>query len=1039
MQHEHGCNSSNHSKAISSLLQPPIIRTGLLTPAPAASVAYKAPTARDIPPVTLTNIPHVEPSAFRDYLSRIGPLFESFQRARAEDQAASLPEKAKDSDTSQSPILSRQNSTTSLLSPVEAPQPRRRSSAYARRKLNEPTPLSTIPTVYFEQNFQLENPRTFDVVSEHAEIVKPPPGTPDTDQNGAPRPPRKSLASNAILQEKLSWYMDTVEVHLINSISNASTSFFAALGSLRDLEHEAADSVTRIQKLRGDLAKLDQDMAMGGLEVANLRRRHENVRQLGRAVEQVARVVDHAKHCEELVESGEYDAAAEAMVKLDKLISGKADNSPYLLDLRPMKALQGLSDGLNQLQFRISKGFETRFLESLLSDLRQHVDKVPPNHTLRRWASTFQRVRGEARLQAPPPAYMDATGGLRSDLLASLNGLTGSGQSARATAAFRDAVMKEMKNLIKKHLPSSNDDDVESVTSISTRGGRQLSQQEKSAILARNLRALDDDAAEELFVKIYTGVSEALRRLGVQTKVLLDVTSTVSVPSQPQSPINISIQSPDGQRSRSRSPMPPSLQEEMTQAVDMSSLLGQAVDVAQTQISRILKVRTEQSVRMPLDRFLRYFTLNRLFADECEAVSGHSGSALKTIVAGQLTAFVHSRSEAENQRIAQKLDSDQWEAKDFTEANQAVLSRILQGMSSDPPIWLRGTRIWDDLSFAKSNGSSATNGAATGTNGTATPDVAGATKSQAKPAYVDETRYLLVASATSLLGAVEEFLSLIASVPSISSVAVQALVDLLRTFNSRTSQLVLGAGATRIAGLKNITTKHLALASQALSFVIALVPYMREAVRRHVGGGKAEILGEFDKVKRLYQDHQMGIHDKLVEIMTARATAHVNAMKKIDFDTKATSDSASPYMETLTKETATLYRVLSRHLSEPDVAGILAQIFNNYRETWTRAFAEAEIKTPSGKERFAMHVHISTAECLTNNPDRLLKDAELFDARLGKLDGFGDIGRNVVETIKARNVVAEPPPPPPPSKEPEQKGKALPDKPADEPAAEKSE
>lgn len=840
-----------------------------------------------------------------------------------------------------------------MLSPIESPQPRRRSSAYTRRRLNEPTPLSTIPTVYFDDNFHLENPRTFDVVSERAEIVRPPPGTTNDHET-----PRKSLATNAILQEKLSWYMDTVEVHLINSISAASASFFAALGSLRDLEHEAAESVTGIQKLRRDLAKLDQEMAMGGLEVANLRRRHQNLRKLGRAVEQVARIVDDAKGCEELVEKGEYDAAAESMKNLDKLIAGqpdpkstaKVDQQDQLLDLRSLKALQGLSESMSQLRLRIGKGFESRFLEALLTDLRQHVDKVPPKDTLRRWASTSQRVRGE-RLQNGPPVYMETNDQLRKDLLASLNGLSNSGQTAQATAAWRDAVMKEMKHLIRKHLPSSSDDDAESMASVSTRGGRHLSQQEKSAILARNLRALDDESAEELFVNMYTGVSEALRRLSIQIKVLLDVTSTVSSAAQLRSPSSQTGDSPIN-RSRSPSTRPNPLQDELSQALDMSSLLGQAVDIAQTQITRILKVRTEQSTRVPLQPFLRYFTMNRLFADECEAVSGRSGSVLKGIVNTQINVFVHNLGDGEIQRIAQKLDSDQWEAKDFDEQNQAVLSRILEGMSSDPAIWVQGTRIWEEPTLATINGLPPSNG--TSTNSTQQAESV-PTKPSNRPAYIDETRFVLVASAMSLLQSVETFLALVASIPSISAVATSSLADVLRTYNSRTSQLILGAGATRVAGLKNITTKHLALASQSLSFVIALTPYLREAVRRHAGAGssRAEILGEFDKVKRLYQEHQIGIHDKLVDIMTARATSHVNAMKKIDFDAQALkgAETASPYMETLTKETGTLYRVLSKHLSEPDISGILMQIFASYKEQWVRAFTEADVKTAGGKIR----------------------------------------------------------------------------------------
>ena len=70
-------------------------------------------------------------------------------------------------------------------------------------------------------------------------------------------------------------------------------------------------------------------------------------------------------------------------------------------------------------------------------------------------------------------------------------------------------------------------------------------------------------------------------------------------------------------------------------------------------------------------------------------------------------------------------------------------------------------------------------------------------------------------------------------------------------FNSRACQLILGAGATKSAGLKNITTKHLALASQGLSIIISLIPYLRECSRRHGGSTTATLMAEFDKVKRV--------------------------------------------------------------------------------------------------------------------------------------------------------------------------------------------
>ena len=274
-----------------------------------APSGHRPPSTRDIPPVTLTNIPHVEPSSFNEYLSQIGNLYDAFQRAKAEAEAQQpRTESLKKDDRSES--VERASAASSPAStPHGTPKPKRRTSG-TKRGVPAVTPLSTIPNVYFEESFHLENPRTFDIVSERSEVVRPARTTSTDDVNNAngiseaPQPGRKALATNAILQEKLSWYMDTVEVHLISAISTASTSFFAALGSLRELQTEAAESVAKIKELREDLKRLDEQMAIGGLEVVNMKRRRENLRRLTDAVDQLQAVIYGVSQCDESVEKG---------------------------------------------------------------------------------------------------------------------------------------------------------------------------------------------------------------------------------------------------------------------------------------------------------------------------------------------------------------------------------------------------------------------------------------------------------------------------------------------------------------------------------------------------------------------------------------------------------------------------------------------------------------------------------------------------------------------------------------------------------------
>ena len=970
--------------AISTLLSPPIVRTGLLPHTAVSSTSgFKAPSTRDIPPVALTNIPHVEPKAFQSYLASVGSLYEAFQRAKdaAEDGSSVLFKRSKESTKaseledylsrqlerrqSSTPGYSRSGSFSTVSSPVESPQAKRRGSA--QRKASTVTPLSTIPNVYFEEGFHLENPRTFDIVSERSEVIRPQQGaSQDAKQaNGdaqAPSTGRKALATNAILQEKLSWYMDTVEIHLISSISTASTSFFAALGSLRELHSEAADSVKRIQGLRNDLAKLDKEMAVGGLKVVNLRRRRENVRKLGEAVLQLREVVDAISRCDDLVEEGNIEEALDGLGDVERLMAGEAhpatlprlglqlsETPRKLLDLRGIKALDSASKDLDRLRFRIGKGFEARLLEVLLGDIRNHVNEAPPAESISRWQAASQRARGGHKpVPSASPAYMRLGEDFRSRLNLQLNGLARSNHTQPAATAFREAVLRETKSLIRRHLPSSSDDDAESTVSASTQGGRQLSQQEKSSILARNLRSLDPDDAEDMLMKIYAGIGEALRRLNVQVKVVLDITSGIGTPPSRSPPLSpqvgrtSNIESVLASSNGTRGIPTVNVQDEMQEALDLSSLLGQAVKIAQAQITKVLKVRSEQTSRLPIDKFLRYFTLNRHFALECEAITGQSGRDLNAIVDGQIKEYVSYFNEHERQSLLQSMDVDRWDAKDFDESATAVLSRILDASTRDADTWVRMAHPWS--SPGGQQGQIATNG--TNLNGTS------GAKDKVRSAVIDEQKYILPESSMVMLHGIERYQQLITGVPSMTQELTTCLLDYHKLFESRLKQLILGAGATRSAGLKNITTKHLAIASQALSFVVALIPYVREFVRRHATAA-GPLMSKFEEVKRLFYEHQVGINEKLVDIMSSRATTHVSAMKKVDWDSSAGAPTVNAYMETLTKETGTLQKVLAKHLPEMTVKSILDPVLSSYWEQLSKAFQDVPLKSSAGKKRYA--------------------------------------------------------------------------------------
>lgn len=101
------------------------------------------------------------------------------------------------------------------------------------------------------------------------------------------------------------------------------------------------------------------------------------------------------------------------------------------------------------------------------------------------------------------------------------------------------------------------------------------------------------------------------------------------------------------------------------------------------------------------------------------------------------------------------------------------------------------------------------------------------TKETSNVLRVENESFALVGSALILLQVITEYCRCASQLPVIEAQLARHVVDLLRTFNSRCCQLVLGAGALRVAGLKTITSTNLALVSRALQLVVWLMPHIK--------------------------------------------------------------------------------------------------------------------------------------------------------------------------------------------------------------------
>ncbi|GBG64574.1 hypothetical protein CBR_g45268 [Chara braunii] len=173
-------------------------------------------------------------------------------------------------------------------------------------------------------------------------------------------------------------------------------------------------------------------------------------------------------------------------------------------------------------------------------------------------------------------------------------------------------------------------------------------------------------------------------------------------------------------------------------------------------------------------------------------------------------------------------------------------------------------------------------------------------KQSIRTLVVRESKFHVVGSALILLKMIAEYVDIANFLPALATEVVHRVAEILKFFNSRTCQLVLGAGAMQVD------------VRRALAFHI---PEARKAL----------LLTEVDRVGQDYRVHRDEIHSKLVQIMRERLQVHLRTLPaQVEGWNNPDNGDTQPsqFARNLTKEVGVLHRVLSPLLLESDIRSI---------------------------------------------------------------------------------------------------------------------
>lgn len=843
--------------------------------------------------------------------------------------------------------------------------------------------LREVPALYFKEDFQLEDGGTFRAAC-----------------------PFSTVGENVALQERLSQYLDVVELHLVKEISLRSNSFFEAQRQLEDLNVKVVEGCTRIRELKDRVRLLDVDLVDSAREIQRLSSSRSNLLSLQQKLRLILYVNQALSALKLLVSSADCAGALDIVDDLQNFLDG--DELTGLHCFRHLRGHVASSvDAINSI-------LSAEFMRASLHDTGDS-DAMILLRTKERASTPSNGRVDEVMLQE------EETSNFRDLLLPVVIGLLRTAKLPSVLRMYRDTLTADMKTAIKTAVaellpvlvvrPQESD--------LST--GDRIVDSDGGGSLASRLRSLSSESFVELLAAIFSIVLAHLVRAAEVKKSIewimtnleghyaaASVSAAIAhgaaaadkavdsdAQTSSQLPYSLQIISsgiPSLQGSTNETVSNVSLNFRADVLRENAEAVFAACDVAHGRWAKLLGVRALLHPRLRLQDFLIIHNTTQEFITTTEKIGGRLGYSIRGTLQSQAKAFIDFQHESRMAKIKAVLDQETWIEVDVPDEFQAI---VISFLGSDPLIVDNPDGNQDKVSIVDgdlvsvSDGSTVDSGEGnTHQNGEqmTTKDAAGENSANEKSHPLGEaidnskadaitssnnnvkdrkatshtlqcrgSSYHMVNCGLILIKMLSEYIDMNNSLPALSSEVIHRVVELLKFFNTRTCQLVLGAGAMQVSGLKSITSKHLALASQVISFTYAIIPDIRQILFCKVPETrKLLLMSEIDRVAQDYKIHRDEIHTKLVQIMRERLLFHLRGLPQIVEGWNRSEDNdtqPSQFARSLTKEVGFLQRVLSRTLHEADVQAIFRQVVIIFHTQISESFSHLEINTPQAKSR----------------------------------------------------------------------------------------
>jgi vacuolar protein sorting-associated protein 54 len=575
---------------------------------------------------------------------------------------------------------------------------------------------------------------------------------------------------------------------------------------------------------------------------------------------------------------------------------------PKNLDFTGVVAVARLSAQLSEISMNIAGLMEGEFTSTLVKDLTIHLDmiantpysnqKIPFNTLTGIASSSIRNILGESyslsavpaasitgdesRIAMPPLSSQDEA--LKATLAPLIFGLIRTDKISHALGAYKDAFFKQLKSFSKQYYPKLS----EPGPSLSKQEIKKFEQEE----LAKQLRSMSFDAFYSTLVKILIFFIRFLQRAAIVNGIIVSIikdaegmgmaigiskitaiqVSTDNTTTKALADDEDALDSFAPQVDAAANEGKPStnsrtsLDNKSTYVHllgEMEDILFSATELSHTRSAKLVAVRQDQNSQLNPKDFYRLFNCLWEFLSAGEKMCGRLCFGLKGSILAQAKSYINYFHEEKSKQISLLLDNEQWIQADIpidfqhmTEELQAVSPHVAASVTftTRNPSKLKAHPLDMDDDDELDMSVMARHGSSSAESLEITED-----QVSSKYLVVDGTRYYTVVTVLMFLKSLTDYVQCAKNVPSLTPEILNRIYEFLKLFNSRTCQLILGSGALRSAGLQSVTAKHIALTSQSLGLIMAVVPYIRNGIAQFLNPRQMVLLGDFDRIIGVFE------------------------------------------------------------------------------------------------------------------------------------------------------------------------------------------